>query len=147
MCQHFCLTGRIIRFSYYSTYKTKILPHQPLNGSLKYWIFFSLLFCLWGKNVATSTHLKADVGTFLSYRQNNRKKNFNILMTHWKADVGTFFPHRQNNREKYWFFFSLLFHLQDKNFTTSAFKWVIKILKFFFPIILSVRKKCCHISL
>jgi hypothetical protein len=26
-------------FSYYSAYKTKMLPHQPLNGSLKYWIF------------------------------------------------------------------------------------------------------------
>jgi hypothetical protein len=25
------------------------------------------------------THLKADVATFLSYRQNNRKTNFNIL--------------------------------------------------------------------
>ena len=37
-------------------------------------------------------HLKADVATFLSYRQNNRKTNFNILMTHLKADVGTFFP-------------------------------------------------------
>jgi hypothetical protein len=45
-----------------------MLPHQPLNGSLKY----------------------ADVATFLSYRQNNRKKNFNILMTHLKADVATF---------------------------------------------------------
>jgi hypothetical protein len=67
-------------FSYYSAYKTKILPHQPLNGSLKYgsflfpiilseekmfphqplngslkyWSLFSLLFCLWGKNVPTS---------------------------------------------------------------------------------------------
>ena len=46
------------------------------------------------------THLKADVATFLSYRQNNRKKNFNILMTHLKADVATFLPHRQNNKEK-----------------------------------------------
>ena len=46
------------------------------------------------------THLKADVAKFLSYRWNNRKKNFNILMTHLKADVGTFFPHRQNNRKK-----------------------------------------------
>jgi hypothetical protein len=35
-------------------------------------------------------HLKADVATFLSYRQNNREKNFNILMTHLKADVATF---------------------------------------------------------
>jgi hypothetical protein len=40
------------------------------------------------------------VATFLSYRQNNRKKNFNILMTHLKADVATFLPHRQNNRKK-----------------------------------------------
>jgi hypothetical protein len=72
------------------------------------------------------THLKADVATFLSYRQNNRKKNFNILMTHLKVDVATFL---------------------QKKFATSAFKWVIKILKFFFPIILSVRKKCSHISL
>jgi hypothetical protein len=39
---------------YYSAYKTKMLPHQPLNGSLKYWSFFFILFCLWGKNVATS---------------------------------------------------------------------------------------------
>ena len=46
------------------------------------------------------THLKADVAKFLSYRQNNRKTNFNILMTHLKADVATFLPHRQNNREK-----------------------------------------------
>ena len=46
------------------------------------------------------THLKADVAKFLSYRWNNRKKNFNILMTHLKADVATFFPHRQNNRKK-----------------------------------------------
>ena len=46
------------------------------------------------------THLKADVATFLSYRQNNRKTNFNILMTHLKADVATFLPHRQNNRKK-----------------------------------------------
>jgi hypothetical protein len=33
-------------------------------------------------------------------RQNNRKKNFNILMTHLKVDVATFLPHRQNNRKK-----------------------------------------------
>ena len=46
------------------------------------------------------THLKADVATFLSYRQNNRKKKFNIFMTHLKADVATFLPHRQNNRKK-----------------------------------------------
>jgi hypothetical protein len=45
------------------------------------------------------THLKADVATFLSYRQNNRKTNFNILMTHLKADVGTFLSYRQNNRQ------------------------------------------------
>jgi hypothetical protein len=35
-------------------------------------------------------HLKADVATFLSYRQNNRKTNFNILMTHLKVDVANF---------------------------------------------------------
>ena len=46
------------------------------------------------------THLKADVATFLPHRQNNRKKNFNILMTHLKADVATFLSYRQNNRKK-----------------------------------------------
>ena len=45
------------------------------------------------------THLKADVAKFLSYRWNNRKKNFNILMTHLKADVATFLSYRQNNRK------------------------------------------------
>jgi hypothetical protein len=45
-------------------------------------------------------HLKADVVKFLSYRWNNREKNFNILMTHLKADVATFLSYRQNNRKK-----------------------------------------------
>ena len=48
-------------------------------------------------------HLKVDVAIFLSYRQNNRKKNFNILMTHLKAEVATFLSYRQNNREKNYF--------------------------------------------
>jgi hypothetical protein len=48
MWQHFCLIGRIIGkkkmghenievfFSYYSACEANMLPHQPLNGSLKY---------------------------------------------------------------------------------------------------------------
>jgi hypothetical protein len=40
------------------------------------------------------THLKADVATFFPHRQNNRKKNFNILMTHLKADdIEVFFSY------------------------------------------------------
>jgi hypothetical protein len=57
-------------FSYYSTYKTKILPHQPLNGSLKYWSFFFLLF---------------------PHRQNNRKKKLQYFNDPFKVWCGKIF--------------------------------------------------------
>jgi hypothetical protein len=73
-------------------------------------------------NNTTMPHLKADVATFLSYRQNNREKNFNILMTHLKADVATFLSYRQNNRERIYFnYFFLCFNATFSSI--SAISW------------------------
>jgi hypothetical protein len=55
-----------------------MFPHQPLNGSLKYWSFFSYY----------STY---DVATFLPHRQNNKENNLQYFNDPFKGWCGKIF--------------------------------------------------------